>query len=314
MNTYMGSKTSPSTKTSVKEANKFGSTVLTSWWVIFSVEAVLVIFGNIYAIVFLLRGHFDRVRYFAVSLALTEIIRSLSALVIVFGLLQSDGLSCRVDYQELYLTLQTLCDVFSLCFLAAISLDMYYRTFWPLKHKFTRVRIYMTTNFQIWILSMVITMVYAFALGGFYQLLIANVTVWFVQIINLTIILTNYILIWLNPRCRNSPLWRVKKQNFELSKAFSFCAITYLAIWFPVQTLEGISHFTWNFPCNAIFLIAFLKTFCSFVSPVIYFMKLSRLHKACRCNFRRQKDELIFPPDSLAVITLKSASYLMTAL
>lgn len=312
----MGAKTSLSTKTSSEEENNLGSTVLTAWWVIFSVEAALVIFGNIYAIVFLIRGHFDHVRYFAVSLAFTEIIRGFAALVIVFGLLQSDGLNCRVDYQELHLTLQTLCDAFSLCFLAAISLDMYYRTFWPLTHKLTRVRSYMTTNFLIWILSMMITMTYAFALAGFYQLLIADVAVWFVQIINLTIICTNYILIWQDPRCeRNSPIWRAKKQNFELSKAFSFCAISYLAIWLPVQILEGISHFAWTFPCNAIFFMAFLKIFCSFASPVIYSVKLLRLHKPCRkCTFRRHKNESIIPPDSLAVISLKSATYLMTAL
>ena len=316
MNTYFGTKKSPSMKTSTEEANNLGSTVLTAWCVIFSVEAALIIFGNIYAIVFLIKGHFDLVRYFAVSLAFTEIIRGFAAIVIVFGLLQSDGLHCRVDYQELHLTLQMLCNVFSLCFLAAISLDMYYRTFWPLTHKLTRVRCYMTTNFLIWILSMVITMTYAFALGGFYRLLIADVVVWFIQIINLTIVFTNYILIWQNPRCtKNSPAWRIKKQNFEISKAFSFCAISYLAIWLPVQILEGISHFTWTFPCNAIFFMAFLKMFCSFMSPVVYLMSFPRLHKVCcRCSFKRHKDESIIPPDSLAVITLKSASYLMTAL
>lgn len=154
-----------------------------------------------------------------------------------------------MDHHELFQTLKTLCDVFSLCVLAVISLDMYYRTFWPLKHKLTRVRCYMPTNFLIWILSMAITMTYAFALAGFY-----DVAVWFVEIIDLTIIFINYVLIWLKPRCRrNSPFWSLEKQNFELSKAFSLCAITYLAVWFQVQILQGISHFTWSFPRNAIF-------------------------------------------------------------
>lgn len=315
MNTSMGVKTNFSTKTSNEEADNLGSSVLTAWCLVFSVEAALIISGNLYATTFIIRGYFDLVKYFTVSLAFTEIIRGFTAIVIVLGLLQSDGLRCRVDYQELHLTLQTLCDVFALCFLAAISLDMYYRTFWPLTHKLTRVRCYMTTNFLIWILSMVITITYACALAGFYQLVIADVAVWFVEIIDLTIIFTNYILIWRKPRCRrNSPVWRFEKQNFELSKAFTLCAVTYLAVWLPVQILEGISHFTWPFPCNAILFMAFLKIFCSFVSPVIYYMKLSPLHRSCRCTLIWHKHKSVILPDSLPVITLKSASYLMTAL
>lgn len=313
----MGVNTNFSTELSTEEADNLDSRVLTAWCVVFSVEAALIISGNLYAFVVIIRGYFDLVRYFTVSLAFAEIIRGFTTLVIVLGLLHSDKLGYRVDHNEFFQTLQTLCDVFSLCFLAAISLDMYYRTFWPLTHKLTRVRCYMTTNFLIWILSMAITMTYAFALAGFYQLLIADVAVWFVEIIDLTIIFTNYILIWLNPRCRrNSPVWRLEKQNFELYKAFFLCTITYLAVWLPVQILQGISHFTWTFPCNAVYFMTFLKTFCAFICPVIYHMKLSSLHRSCtcRCTMIRHKHTSIIPPDSLPVITLKSASYLMTAL
>jgi len=312
----MGANKDLLTEISTEEADNLGSRVLTTWCVVFSVEAALTVSGNLWAFVVIIRGYFDLVRYFTVGLAFTEIIRGFTALVIVLGLLSSDKLECRVDYHELFQTLQTLCDVFSLCFLAAISLDMYYRTFWPLTHKLTRVRCYMTTNFVIWILSMAITMTYAFALAGFYKLLIADVAVWFVEIAESTIIFTDYILIWLKPRCRrNSPVWRLEKQNFELAKVFSLCAITYLAVWLPVQILQGILHFAWTFPCNPLYLMTFLKLFCSLICPVIYYMKLSPLQRACtcRCTLIRHKHTSIIPPDSLPVITLKSASYLMTA-
>ena len=318
MNISMDVNINFSTQLSTEEADNLGSRVLTAWCVVFSVEAALLISGNLYAFVVIVRGYFDLVRYFTVSLAFTEIIRGFTAFVIVISLLHSDKLGCRVDYHQLFQTLQTLCDAFTLSFLAAISLDMYYRTFWPLTHKLTRVRCYMTTNFLIWILSMAITMTYAFALAGFYRLLIADVAVWFVEIIDLTVIFTDYILIWLKPKCRrNSPVWRLEKQNFELSKVFSLCAITYLAIWLPVQILQGISHFhAWTFPCNAVYFMTFLKMFCSFVCPAMYYMNLSPLHRSCtcRCTLIRHKHTSIIPPDSLPVITLKSASYLMTAL
>ena len=143
----MGIKTNLSTELSTEEADNLGSRVLTAWGVVFFVEAALVISGNLYALAVMIRGYFDLVRYFTVSLAFTEIIRGLTALVIVLGVRHSDRLEFRVDHHELFQTLQTLCDVISLCFLAAISLDMYYRTFWPLTHKLTRVRCYMTTNY-----------------------------------------------------------------------------------------------------------------------------------------------------------------------
>ena len=134
-----------------------------------------------------------------------------------------------MNYHELFQTLQTLCDVFSLCFLAAISLDMHYRTFWPLTHKLTRVRCYMTTNFLICILSMAITMTYAFALTGYYQLLISDVAVWFVEIIDLPSILTNYISIWLRLRCRrNSPVSRLEKRTSSFPKSFLFARLPIL--------------------------------------------------------------------------------------
>ena len=316
-NISMGIKTNLSTELSKEEADNLDSRVLTAWGVVFSVEAALVISGNLYVLAVIIRGYFDLVRYFTVSLAFTEIIRGLTALVIVLGVRDSDGLEFHVDHHELFQTLQTLCDVFSLCFLAAISLDMYYRTFWPLTHKLTLVRCYMTTNFLIWFLSMAITMAYAFALAGFYHLLIADVLVWFVEIIDLTIIFTNYILIWLKPRCiQDSPFWRLERHNFELSKACSLCGITYLAVWLPVQVLQGISDYTWSFPRNAILFTRFLKIFCSFVCPVIYYIKLLPLHRSrtCRCTLIRYKHSSIILPDSLPVITLKSASYLMTAL
>lgn len=298
-----------------KEVDTISSNVLTAWCVVFSTEAALAIFGNVYVIVFLIRGRFDLIRYFAASLSFTDIIRGFVAIVIVLGLLRSDGHHCSLDHEELHLTLQTLCDVFSTSFLAAISLDMYYRTFWPLTHILTRFRCYITANLFIWILSMAVSMTYAFALGGFYRVLFAEVVVWFVEIINLTIIFTNYVLIWQQPEFRRNPtVWRLQKQNFELSRAFSLCAFIFLTIWLPVEILEGISYFTWNFPCNAVLFMRFLKTFCSIVSPVIYIMKLSRFYKPLRCTLTRRKEKSIIPPDSLAAITLKSATYLMTAL
>lgn len=294
-----------------------GSTIIAAWSMIFSVEAALVITVNIYTIGFLVRGYFDRVRYFAVSFAFIDIIRGCAAMAIVLGLVRSDGLDCKVEFHELHLALQTFCDVFSLCFLTAISCDMYYRIFWPLTHRRTRARCYMSANFLIWMVSMTLTMCFAFALGGFYQLLIADVVIWFVEILNLSVMCTTYILIWRQFRCGEySHVWRIEKRNFTFAKAFSLCAFLYLVIWIPVEVVEGISHFTpfWSFSCNGLLFMKFLKIFCSLVSPVIYIMKLSQFHKSCGCTsiIRREKSKYL--PDSLPLITLRSASYLMTAL
>ncbi|KAL9979268.1 hypothetical protein ACROYT_G016906 [Oculina patagonica] len=280
MSTYLGAKTSSSTKTSTEEASNVGSTVLTAWWVIFSVEAALVIFGNIYAIVFLIRGHFDHVRYFTVSLAFTEIIRGFAALVIVLGLLQSDGLNCRVDYQELHLTLQTLCDVFSLCFLAAISLDMYYRTFWPLTHKLTRVRCYMTTNILIWIVSMVITMTYAFALAGFYQLLIADVAV------------CSYLAIWkfkrnMDPRI---PIDR-REQNKKLAMTLFIVSFVSVLTWLSLTVSYTISYTVHGEDSLKKFLHFIEQCFQlanSFVNPIVYYTRMPEFKRSLKNMFLRQ--------------------------
>ena len=306
-----------SSSLSNKELNSFGFKVLTAWCVVFITEATLILLGNLYAIAFLIRGRFNLVRYFAISLSFTDILRGLAAVAIFLGLLRSDGHHCSLNHDELHLSLQTLCDTFSTSFLAAISLDMYYRTFWPLTHIFTRFRCYMTANFLIWILSMVVSMTFAFALAGFYRVLIAKVVVWFVEIINLTIIVTNYILIWKRPSFnRNATVWKLQTQNFYLSRAFALCAIIYFAMWLPVEILEGTSYLTWDFPCNAVLLMRFIKTFCSLVSPVVYATKLSRFSKPLRCTILRCEDKKTrsSDTDSLAVITLRSATYLITAL
>lgn len=304
-----------SSSLSVKEPYSFGFKVLTAWCVVFVTEASLILLGNLYATVLFLRGRFNLVRYFAISLSFTDILRGLAAITIFLGLLQSDGHHCSLNHEELHLSLQTLCDVFSTSFLAAISLDMYYRTFWPLTHIFTRVRCYMTANILIWILSMAVSMTSAFSLAGFYSVLVAKVAVWFVEIINLTIIGTNYILIWQQPPFkRNATVWRLQKQNFELSRAFTLCAIIYFAMWLPVEILEGMSYFNLDFPCNAVLSMRFFKTFCSLVSPVVYAIKLSRFSKPLRCTTTRCKVKKILPPDSSPVPTLRSASYLITPL
>ena len=291
------------------------SIILAAWSIVFSVEAGLIIVANIYTIIFLIRGHFDRVRYFAVSFAFIDTMRGCTAIVIVLGLVRSSGHSCRLDYQELHLALQTFCDVFSMCFLAAISCDMYYRTFWPLTHRRTRARCYMSANFAIWIISMTLTMFFAFALGGFFQLLIADIVVWFTEIMNLTVICTTYFLIWQQIKFGEymNHVWRIEKQNVTFAKAFSLCAIVYLVIWLPIEVLEGLfSHLTKNIDvsCNGVLFMKFLKIFCSTVSPVIYLRNLSQFNKPCSCTIIH-KERSIYLPDSLPLISLRSASYLM---
>lgn len=290
-------------------------TLLATWGTVFSIEAALVILVNIASIIFLIRGQFDRVRYFAVSLAFIEVIRGCVATVIVIGLVQTNGHSCTLNYQELHLAFQTLCDVFSLCFLAAISCDVYYRIFWPLTHRRARARCYMTANFVIWILSMTATMFFACALRGYFQLLIANVVLWFVEIVDVTVICTNYVLVWREIRSGEYDyVWMIKKRNFTFAKAFSFCAVAYLAIWMPVEVAEGICHFTQSCEvyCNVQLLIKFLKIMCSTFSPLIYLRTLCQFHKSCTLCTIIWNERSLYLPDSLPLITLRSASYLMT--
>lgn len=290
------------------------STILDAWFVVFLVEAVLIIALNLNTIVLLKRGHFDRVRYFAVSFAFIDIMRGCVAVVVVLGLVHSDGHDCRMDFQKLHLALQTFCDVFSMCFLAAISCDMYYRIFWPLTHRRTRVRCYMSVNFAIWLISMALTMCFAFGLAGFYELLIADLLVWCFEVLNLAIICATYILVWQEITSeKHFQLWRIQKRNFTYAKAFSLCAFVYIVIWLPVEVLEGISHFTQElpFPCNSLLYMKFLKIFCSLVSPVIYIKKLSQFHNACGCSSIIGREKTKYLPDSLALITLQSASHLM---
>ena len=79
-NISMGIKTNLSTELSTEEADNLGSRVLTTWCVVFSVEAALIISGNLYALAIIITGYFDLVRHFTVSLAFTEITRGLTAL------------------------------------------------------------------------------------------------------------------------------------------------------------------------------------------------------------------------------------------
>lgn len=68
--------------------------------------------------------------------------RGCTVVVIGFGLSCSRGFSCQLDYQKLHPTLQSSTDVFSTFFLAAIASDMYFRTFYPLTHKWRCARCY----------------------------------------------------------------------------------------------------------------------------------------------------------------------------
>lgn len=94
---------------------------------------------HLYTIVFFIRGNFDRLRYFALSLAFIDVMRGFTAIVIGVGLSCSIGFSCQLDYQKLHPTLQSSTDVFSTFFLAG---DMYFRTFSPLTHKWRCARCY----------------------------------------------------------------------------------------------------------------------------------------------------------------------------
>lgn len=114
---------------------------------------------------FLHKGNFDRVRYFTIGLAFIDVIRGFTAIVIAFDLFPSHGFSWQLDYQNLHLTLQSSSDVFSALFLVAIASDMYFRTFYPLTHKCSWARCHISVSFIIWIISMTLTVSYAFALG-----------------------------------------------------------------------------------------------------------------------------------------------------
>lgn len=303
----------PTTSASDTSANIADSSVLAAWSVVFSVEAGLVMALNLYTSAFLVRGNFDRVRYFSLSFAFIDIIRGFVAIVIVLGLMRSPGIDCKMDYHELHLALQTFCDVFSMSFLAAISFDMYCRIFWPLKHMFTRARWYISANFVIWVISMTSTMLFAFALARFYQEIFADLVIWFIEIASLTVICTCYFLILQN--CRSSNEWIFGKRNFTLAKAFMFSTIIYLVVWTPIEILEGISKFqkSLSLACNGLLLMKFLKTFCSLVSPVVYLKYLSPFCKSCRCSTMRRRKQSTYLADSLPLITLRSALYFQFA-
>ena len=189
---------------------------------------------------------------------------------------------------------------------------MYYRTFCPLTHRRTRVRCYMTVNFIIWIISMTLTLCYAFALSGFFQLIISKMLVWFLDIICLIVICTTYVPVCWQIDCgKFNHLWRFEKQNFIFVKAFALCAIVYLAIWLPVELLEASDQFTelWDISCNVLLFAKFLKIFCSTVNPVIYFIKLSKFYTLCYFTVKC-KERSVYYPDNMAMGTLRSASLL----
>lgn len=70
-----------------KELNLLGFKVFIVWCVVFIIEVILIFLGNFYVIVFFIRGCFNFVRYFVISLLFMDIFRGLVVIVIFLGLL-----------------------------------------------------------------------------------------------------------------------------------------------------------------------------------------------------------------------------------
>ena len=277
------------------------SAIAIVFFVVFALQATIIIIGNVLAIsiFWTLRYRLKRTSFLLINLTVADL---LVGIVEVVDLVIHGIRKIEIRPEEAQIpswAFQYFASCTSIMFLALISLERVYAVLWPLRHLITNTRTYIYSIVTVWAAGLFIAGLSL--LSTYHQhvdTIYASVTADALLFISLVVICGSYLSIRsrlhrTTPQLRDGD-GRSTDQNIRLSKAFYIVVAVSLLLWLPAFLVYTIKDFCWQcFSPTALWSVYALHLANSMVNSFIYSFRMSIYQDALRrfiCQRKRRQN------------------------
>lgn len=284
---------------------------LFSWTVVFAVESLIIITGNIITILVFwkLRYVFKKTYYLLINLTIADLIVGIGAIEIVTSNIFKLKTSKEMRWKE-FITLDVFFGTASLATLVLIAMERCYAVVYPFRHRAVTRRIYIVSVVLVWLMAVLVTVI---------ELLpefLSNSVITFASSWILTslaamgacAICCVYRVTWIFSRKDNPRIPRDKRErNKRLAKTLFIVTISSFVAWIPFSLTFVLPRYVKNnklcFLPSFLYASRFLQLANSFLNPIIYCYRMPEFRRILQGLFRRWKQKGKFQSAQILVLT-----------
>ena len=268
-----------------------------AWCSAFTLEAVLIVVGNLLTIVLFVVNKKLRKKslFLVINMAFADLMLGALSLPLYIYFVGADYLlwtgKFSISFNIFSGTVHTFFLKASLISAALISSERFYATYWPLKHRTLSIRAYRIVICSMWTLAIFVSTVISL-LRHFLSNKPALYALMSCFLILLFIVCGCNIGIWRKFQRKSIASHHQNRasQNQRLTKTLLFVSTVTLMSWLPLIVLNYL-RFQTKLRWFSIFYIAAVLCYCnSFVNPIVYTLRIPAFRQALgSCCFRRLK-------------------------
>lgn len=288
------------------------------WCSAFSFQAIGILLSNCLTIVtFGLNKHLRRRSvYLLINLSIADFLVGMLPLPLYIYLVGQDYSTWSKPSPQAHTVIfhgYHYLDIFtgltSIMNLALISLERMLATVWPLRHRVTTTRAYVSVVISTWIFSAIVAAVTTYINGSFEDHAVYAAWVpFFFLLSSLFLIIISYSVVFANFKLCNQKLVgksRVRQSHYKnkkLAKTLLIVTATSILTWFPFAIINGIHYYTYvRINETALNFIKLLHYMNSLINTFIYASRMPEFRAAlvrlaCKCSRVGQRSKARSPP------------------
>ena len=258
------------------------------WTVIFAVESLLIIVGNIIAIIIFwkLRCVLKKTYCLLINLTVADLIVGFSAIELIVN----NNINTLINSEELqwrgFLSLTVLSGTASLASLLLVAAERCYAIVYPFRHRALRTRMYINGVVVVWLMSILVAFIRS-SPKVFSSPFITVASPWILTCLAAAGVFTIcclYIAIWNLSKKEDPRISRDKReQNKRLAKTLFIVTATSVVTWVPFAVTFVLPHHIRNqYSCavqSARYVGRFTQLANSLLNPMIYCFRMPEFNK-----------------------------------
>ncbi len=263
------------------------------WIVIFGVESLVIILGNIITIIVFSksRSQLKRTCYLLINLSVADLMVGIGNLKnVVKDILKLTYSSCKTSWLD-YIALKEFFGCASITFLALISLERLFAIVWPFRIRTISTRNYICSIGVAWVFSGIFaaSRVILKATSAT-STLTENLFSWFPSAYMLVCLITiscAYSVIWFCSK-KEDPRLPVdrQKRNKELAKTLFIVTLLSVITWLPFTVTFTLRYNLKGYIFN---VARFLQLANSFINPIVYCLRMPMFRTTLRTMFAKKR-------------------------
>ena len=258
------------------------------WTVIFAVESLLIIVGNIIAIIIFwkLRCVLKKTYCLLINLTVADLIVGFSAIELIVN----NNINTLINSEEMhwrgFLALTVLSGTASLASLLLVAAERCYAIVYPFRHRALRTRMYINGVVVVWLMSILVAFIRS-SPKVFSSPVITVASPWILTCLAAAGVFTIcclYIAIWSLSKKEDPRISRDKReQSKRLAKTLFIVTATSVVTWVPFAVTFVLPHHIRNqYSCavqSARYVGRFTQLANSLLNPVIYCFRMPEFNK-----------------------------------